>query len=65
MKVGEKYSRCKNARRVVGCLDGKKTIMCKVCGRTVADCRDCAFSILQRPAYLERIEEERRAGEET
>ena len=65
MKAGEQYSRCKAARRVVGCVDGKKTIMCKVYGRTVANCRDCAFSILQRPAYLERIEEERQAGEET
>lgn len=59
MEIGEKYRRCQSARRVLGGAGVGKVIMCKVYGRTVSDCRDCAFSILQRPAYIERIAEQR------
>ncbi len=63
MDIGERYSRCKQARRIVGGPDDQRVILCKVYGRTVADCRDCAFSILERPAYLERIAEARDRAE--
>lgn len=62
MEPGEQYSRCRSARRVLGGGGAGKVIMCKVYGRTVSDCRDCALSILQRPAYLERIAEQRNSS---
>lgn len=53
IEIIERHSRCKEAERVLGMVGGEVTIMCKVYGRTVQDCRDCAFSILQRPAYID------------
>jgi len=36
-------------------IKGKRTNYCVVYGRTVRNCKDCAFSTLVRPKYLRKM----------
>ena len=52
MDNDEKHRRCINAPMI----QGKGALYCKVYGRTVGSCEDCAFSTSVRPWHLQSRE---------